>query len=143
MKKEDRQAVFNKFGGKCAYCGCELVKGWHVDHFEAVFRYKSYLTDENGRRLTDEKGDYKTETIMDRPENHTLDNFMPACQSCNLYKSTMSLDWFRKSIEEQPRKLRAASPMLRLSERYGIVSIIDKPITFYFEEFLTPTPLEQ
>lgn len=28
-----------KFGGRCAYCGCELPeKGWHADHVEAVLR---------------------------------------------------------------------------------------------------------
>lgn len=28
-----------KFGGRCAYCGCELPeKGWHADHVQAVLR---------------------------------------------------------------------------------------------------------
>lgn len=31
MNKSDRLKIFNKFGGRCAYCGCELQKGWHVD----------------------------------------------------------------------------------------------------------------
>lgn len=133
MTVKNRLIVFNKYNGKCSYCGCNLTKGWHVDHMEAVFRYRRYLKDENGHYQRDEKGDYKFITIMDKPENHNSSNFMPSCQSCNIYKSTMSLEWFRKSIEEQPRKLRAASPMLRLSERYGIVEIIEKPIVFYFE----------
>ncbi len=34
MTKTDRQKIFDKYGGKCAYCGCELQKGWHVDHVE-------------------------------------------------------------------------------------------------------------
>ena len=36
MNKKDRELIFNKYGGKCAYCGCELTKGWHVDEFEPV-----------------------------------------------------------------------------------------------------------
>lgn len=35
MKKTEREAVFNN-GGKCAYCGCDLIKGWHVDHLEPI-----------------------------------------------------------------------------------------------------------
>ncbi|MVM34585.1 hypothetical protein GO755_31440 [Spirosoma sp. HMF4905] len=26
----------DKFGDKCAYCGCELTKGWHIDEVEAT-----------------------------------------------------------------------------------------------------------
>ena len=38
MKKNDRKAIYEKYGGKCAYCGCELQKGWHVDEIEPVRR---------------------------------------------------------------------------------------------------------
>ena len=34
MKKIERELIFNKYNGKCAYCGCELKKGWHIDHIE-------------------------------------------------------------------------------------------------------------
>ena len=38
MTKKDRQIVFDKYNGKCSYCGCELTKGWHVDHIEPIVR---------------------------------------------------------------------------------------------------------
>ena len=34
MTKKERELIFNKYNGKCAYCGCELKKGWHIDHIE-------------------------------------------------------------------------------------------------------------
>ena len=30
MKQSDRNIIFDKYNGKCAYCGCELVKGWQM-----------------------------------------------------------------------------------------------------------------
>lgn len=134
MKKSERELIFNKCNGNCAYCGCALNKSFHVDHIEPVHRYQKYVTDDKGNRIWDsEKRDYKTISIMDSPHNDNIANCFPSCASCNGYKHSNSLEGFRKAIEEQPRKLRAASPMLRLSERYGIVQIFDKPVVFYFE----------
>lgn len=39
---KERDIVFNKYKGKCAYCGCDLVKGWHVDHLKPVVREMEY-----------------------------------------------------------------------------------------------------
>ena len=44
-KKEKREFIFNKFGGKCAYCGCDLQKGWHVDELEPIRRNYKYNKD--------------------------------------------------------------------------------------------------
>lgn len=39
ITKKQRAELRMKFGGRCAYCGCELPeKGWHADHVEAVLR---------------------------------------------------------------------------------------------------------
>ena len=32
MKKDIRQTIFDKYDGRCAYCGYPLEKVWHVDH---------------------------------------------------------------------------------------------------------------
>lgn len=45
ISKKERQALFEKFGGKCAYCGCELTKGWHVDHMEPIVRDSKWNRD--------------------------------------------------------------------------------------------------
>jgi len=38
LSKSTRIEVFNKYNGHCAYCGCDLQKGWHVDEIEPVRR---------------------------------------------------------------------------------------------------------
>lgn len=48
LTKKQRAELRMKFGGRCAYCGCELPeKGWHADHVEAVRRNisKDYAMD--------------------------------------------------------------------------------------------------
>jgi hypothetical protein len=49
MKKTDRELIFNKYGGKCAYCGCELEKGWHTDHIEPIVR--DFIYNRNKQRF--------------------------------------------------------------------------------------------
>lgn len=45
IPKKTRELVLNKYGGKCAYCGCDLtLSTMQVDHIKSV--YKSCL--ENG-----------------------------------------------------------------------------------------------
>ena len=52
--KKDREIIFNKYGGKCSYCGDPLQKGWHVDELLPVKRNHKYDTHTeikiNGRR---------------------------------------------------------------------------------------------
>ena len=38
LSKKQRAALREKWGGKCAYCGCDLGNNWHADHIEAVDR---------------------------------------------------------------------------------------------------------
>ncbi|MFW8236293.1 HNH endonuclease, partial [Klebsiella pneumoniae] len=38
LTKKQRAELRMKFGGRCAYCGCELGDKWHADHVEAVRR---------------------------------------------------------------------------------------------------------
>ena len=41
MGKIDRQKVFDKCGGKCGYCGCDIdIKNFQVDHIVSQFHYK-------------------------------------------------------------------------------------------------------
>jgi len=114
MKKSDRQRVFDKYGGRCAYCGCELQKGWHVDHLEPVRR--------NMR-----------DGAFINPEADCFDNYMPACPSCNINKHSMSLEDFRNMIANFPISLSAYSTQYKIARRYGLVKETDKPVIFYFE----------
>lgn len=122
LSKKNREIIFNKFGGKCAYCGCELQKGWHADHIEAVQRN---MVIENGR--------IKQDGTMLNPELDIIDNFNPSCPECNLYKSSMPLSAFRKMLQEQANIARRSSKNFRFAERYGLIAVTDRAIEFYFE----------
>jgi 5-methylcytosine-specific restriction endonuclease McrA len=135
--KKDRLIIFNKFGGRCAYCGCNLEKGWHVDEVLPVRRGFEYIKDDNGRRIWDSSigshGDYKKKATCEHPERFNLDNQMPACASCNINKHSGSLEDFRQLIQGFKKHLNEISTQYKISKRYGLVVEVDKPVVFYFE----------
>lgn len=136
MKKTDRQTVFNKFGGRCAYCGCELTKGWHVDEIEPVIRTVRYLTDETGRNIYDyEKHEYKKEIHIEHPENFHMDNQYPACASCNITKHCMSLESFREVVQGFISSLNKYTTQYKVAKRYGLIEETKKSVLFYFETY--------
>lgn len=112
-KKITRQQLFNKYGGKCAYCGCELQKVWHADHLLPLVR--SPFT-----------GGYQY------PERNNNDNLMPSCPSCNNYKHSFSLEEFRRLIGDLRNQLMRTT-QYKISLRYGLITENDIDIKFYFE----------
>lgn len=150
MKLRDK--VFNKFGGKCSYCGTELVKGWHIDHAEPIIRYSKY---EGGNYVTKDTGaeptyeDFQNHNVIvterikktgfcHKPENKSIDNLMPACASCNINKSSMNIELFRAFIGRFINQLQRDSVHYRIAKRYGLIEETGKKVQFYFE---TLTPL--
>jgi hypothetical protein len=115
MTKAIREQIRMKYGGRCAYCGCELVKGWHVDEIEPV------------RRNPDG-------TCM-HPERFHIDNQNPACASCNINKHSASLEAFRSLIAGFMKHLNVVNTQYKIAKRYGLVSETNKPVVFYFETY--------
>ncbi|WP_349665206.1 HNH endonuclease, partial [Escherichia coli] len=58
LTKKQRAELRMKFGGRCAYCGCELGEKWHADHVKPVIRF-------DGNMLHQERDD--------------ISNMVPAC----------------------------------------------------------------
>ena len=112
LTKKERQSIYDKSGGHCWYCGCKLVKGWHVDHFKPVCRYSEG---------------------MDNPENDVIENMVPACAKCNLFKATFSIEDFRSELELQIERARSYSVNFRTAERFRLVKVINEPVIFWFE----------
>ena len=146
MKKKDRQLIFEKYGGRCAYCGCELEKGWHVDELEPCQRLYTFepghWSNEYVKGMTeDEMSDNGVRWIPARdvflgykhPERLHIDNQMPACASCNINKHSGSLEEFRALIQGFRKHLNEINTQYKISKRYGLVQEIDKPVVFYFE----------
>lgn len=105
IKKEIRELVLNKYDRHCAYCGQPLtLKTMQVDHIQPL--HLGGLDD--------------------------LSNYNPACRSCNHYKSTLSLEKFRKQLEHIPFNLER-SVIFNIACRFGLIEKGHSNIVFYFE----------
>ena len=120
---KQRDLIFNKYNGKCAYCGCDLVKGWHVDHVKPVIREKKW---------NHEKRKFVPTGNMNHA-NDVIENKMPACASCNINKHSLSLEEFRKLISGFMTHLNERNTQYKIAKRYGLVNETDKQVKFYFE----------
>lgn len=109
-----REKVYEKTGGHCAYCGCELKKGWHIDHVKPIYR-------------GDTRDYYKCKGTDD------IGNMLPSCPSCNLYKSTMPLETFRRMIANTVNSSKKYT-CVSIALRYGLLEETGKKVKFYFEE---------
>lgn len=129
LTKSQRVKVLAMFDGHCAYCGNVLpIKGWHADHVEPIYRKTKMVID-------DRWGSYKYVKTGEcfAPENDHLGNFMPSCRPCNIDKSTLSLEDWRKSLERKPQVLRDNYSAWRHAERFGLVAQIQTKVIFHFE----------
>lgn len=113
ISPEKRLSVFNKFNGKCAYCGIDVgIDDFHVDHFIARNRGFGDLSKRGSNRI---------------------DNLFPACQSCNCSKSNLSVDEFRNSLLSKHQVIYRKVSEYRILLKYGLITEVKKPILFYFE----------
>lgn len=127
MKKAERERIHQMFGGRCAYCGCEItVKSMHVDHVDPIKRMNIW----NSQKGRHEDTGYRHWEFNERPEN-----LFPACAPCNLWKHSMSLEDFRHSVMTQIDKIQKTSCGFRLLMRFGIISTNKIPQQFYFETY--------
>jgi len=118
-KKEERKLLFNKYGGKCAYCGEDLpIKGWHADHIIAVRRNKR-----------------KWATGMKNVHLDILENKNPSCASCNINKHKMTIEEFRKQIKGFINSLNKRITQYKIAKRYGLVTETDTEVVFWFEKY--------
>lgn len=108
ISKQLRKVIFDKYGGRCAYCGEKFgsIRDMQVEHFEP---FSLGGADE-------------------------IENYMPACRKCNYYKSTLPLETFRDYIETIPEKLFRRNFIFKLGVKYGFFSPDRRNVEFYFEK---------
>ena len=106
----ERREIYDKCDGHCAYCG-EYIRyeDMQVDHVMPL-----------------RKGGADS-----------IDNMLPACRSCNHYKSTLTIEQFRASIERMPEVLTRDSTTYKIAARFGIIKVVRPKVTFYFEKWAT------
>ena len=105
--KIDRQKVYEKYNGHCAYCGKAIaIKDMQVDHI---------LPKRNGG--TDD-----------------IDNLNPSCRLCNHYKRANSIECFRSfSLGGLIGRLMKIY-IFRVALDYGMITINGWDKKFYFEK---------
>ena len=110
--KIDRKKVYEKFDGRCAYCGNAIeFKDMQVDH--VVPKRLSYHFD----------------------YDNSIDNLMPSCRTCNHYKRCYLLANYRGMIKTLHKRLEKIY-IFKVAIRYGIVSVKPFDGQFYFEKFI-------
>ena len=131
LNKAQREQLKNKFGGHCAYCGCELGSKWHADHIEPVDRVM----------VDCEKRGIKTTNQMHKPHLDTIENLNPACVPCNSNKSSMSLKSWRSLLTHyRDVQLLRDSTHARHLHRFGLIEIKNDPVVFFFETYNQSIP---
>lgn len=123
LTKKQREDLFQKYQGRCAYCGEQLLKGWHADHIELIRR--------NG------------DGTCLNPEREIFENYNPSCASCNINKHSMSIEDFRKSICKYVESLNNYSTQYKMAKKYGLITETNKELKFYFEEFNTVAEIQE
>ena len=124
MKNKDREIIFNKFNGKCAYCGCKLEKGWHVDHIDPVIRELKHVKG---------KGYIASNTML-KPELDILENKNPSCASCNIMKHSSDIEGFRLMILGFVKSLNKYSNQYKFAKKFGLISENEQQVKYYFEK---------
>lgn len=105
LSKSERQKIYDKYNGHCAYCGCELgYKDMQVDHVIPL------------RRGGDDD----------------IENMLPACRSCNHYKATLTDEEFREYVSKIPDRLQRDSIPYQVGVRFGIIRS-RRDVMFYYE----------
>lgn len=130
LSKQQREQLRNKFGGRCAYCGCELTEKWHADHLKAVIRESKFVKDKDGVTRTASTG------AVWHPQNECIENLMPSCAPCNLDKQVLDIEVWRSWLQDRMiDSMRKNIPNFRHALRFGLVSVNSGPVVFWFERF--------
>lgn len=128
MAKINRQQVYDKYEGHCAYCGEKIdISKMQVDHIipKGYFLFQIKNKHKIPKFLL-----HLTEVDVDH-----IDNLMPACKVCNNWKTVFDLETFRLEIFKQIERLNKYSASYRLAKKYGLIGEFPEDrVTFYFED---------
>ncbi len=113
ISNSDRIKVYNLCSGHCAYCGCDITRGqMQVDHYIPL----------------------ELACLAEGHDINSVDNYLPACRSCNNYKSSMHIEKFRLCITKWHDVLMRDSVTYRNAVRFGQILPAKHTQEFYFEK---------
>ena len=112
-----REKIYQKFNGRCAYCGRKItLKEMQVDHY-----YPKRMPS-----LSLAYGGFDVESF---------ENMMPSCRACNHYKRDDLPENFRNKMKTLHERLEKIY-LVRVAINFGIVKIKPFAGEFYFEQFI-------
>lgn len=124
--KKQRVEIYNKYGGRCGYCGEKIkYKDMQVDH---IIPQRNFVWHIRNKKWIPEFLQHLTVTECDH-----IDNGMPSCRVCNKMKNSYPLMQFREELEMQVERARKTSVNYRMALKYKQIKEIQQPILFYFE----------
>ena len=110
--KINRQAVYDKYFGHCAYCGKIItIKEMQVDHIIPKARYH----------------------WINKDNLNTIENLNPSCRRCNHYKRSYSLEGYRKLLITLTERLQKIY-IYKVATDYKVVQKMIWDKKFYFEK---------
>ncbi|MCB5324511.1 HNH endonuclease [Yersinia intermedia] len=121
LSKKQRAELREIFGGKCAYCGCELTDKFHADHIQPVIR---------------------TGGVMIYQDRDNIENMVPSCHPCNLHKHCNSLEDYRRIIDDGRREFLRSGKGKALV-RMGLVDMKPDSVIFWFEKWREENPCDK
>jgi 5-methylcytosine-specific restriction endonuclease McrA len=112
--KKVRASVFEKYNGRCAYCGCKLdARSFTIDHIIPLRRHE------------------KNPKIIGI---NSIKNYNPCCYSCNSSKSTFTVEKWREQISLKINVINRDSPTYRILKRFNLVKETNNDVIFYYEK---------
>ena len=104
--KIDRKNIHQKYSGKCAYCGRDIViKEMQVDHI-------------------------RPKCVGGTNEDS---NLHPSCRKCNHYKRSQTIEQFRISMRDLHKRVSKIY-IHEVAVNFGMATIQPFDGTFYFEK---------
>jgi 5-methylcytosine-specific restriction endonuclease McrA len=131
MTKKQRQIIFDKFDGRCAYTGLPLDDDWQVDHIVPKYMFVDYVHEDN--------------PLFYKKAND-ISNLVPALKIVNHYKRASDLKYFRSYMQsfhfrlgklpKNPKVEKSKNRIVymnKVASAFGITP--EKPFSgiFYFE----------
>lgn len=107
-KELERIKIFQKYNGRCAYCGCKL--NYRDMKMSCIPKRNSFFREP------------------------LIQKHLPACESCYYLVSSFSLEEFRTQIDNTISEYLREDPNYKLAIKYGVIKEMDPPYVFYFEK---------
>jgi len=104
-----RKSVYDKFNGRCAYCGKEItIKEMQIDH---IVPKRLFLTSK---------------------EADTYENLFPSCSRCNHYKRGGTPEYLREMLLNMREKI-LGTYLGKVAVDYNMIKWVGWDGKFYFE----------